>query len=211
MTSKLVLRDLNHLWRFELKQGTNRVGRHPENDLSISEASISNFHCELLVGGDQVLVRDLGSSNGTFIDSVQVREGILKPGQVLRLGSTELKLDRVEEHGADVCVAIPEITLEQPATHAILSDGAAACLNHPDVPAGFRCTKCTETFCDECIHVVGLRGRSAMRFCPACSGPVEVITPPRAAGQAVSATERIRSMFGKLSKTLRLPFGRGES
>ncbi len=84
---------------FELKAERNTVGRVEENDLAIPESSISSRHCEIYVKGDEVRVKDLGSTNGTFIDGNPVTEGsegTLKGGQVLRLGQVELKLEGVE-------------------------------------------------------------------------------------------------------------------
>jgi pSer/pThr/pTyr-binding forkhead associated (FHA) protein len=70
------------------------VGRVEENNFQISEPSVSSRHCEILLRGNDIVVKDLGSTNGTFINGERItEEGILKPGQTLRLGNVELKLD----------------------------------------------------------------------------------------------------------------------
>ncbi len=75
---------------FELKPGSNYVGRGFSNDLQIEDPSISGSHVRIQVEGEVITVKDLGSTNGTFIDRSQVREGFLQPGQLLQLGSVEL-------------------------------------------------------------------------------------------------------------------------
>ena len=43
--------------------------------------------------GNEVVVKDLGSTNGTFVNGEKVTEMVLKPGQILRLGQVELRLE----------------------------------------------------------------------------------------------------------------------
>ena len=78
---------------FELKAPTTTVGRIEGNDAHIPDASISSRHCEIDLRGAEVFVRDLGSTNGTFIDGHQIHEGALKPGQILRLGQIDIRLE----------------------------------------------------------------------------------------------------------------------
>jgi pSer/pThr/pTyr-binding forkhead associated (FHA) protein len=69
------------------------IGRVEDNTFQIAEPSVSSRHCEILLQGSEVLVKDLGSTNGTFINGEKITERVLKPGQTLRLGNIELKLD----------------------------------------------------------------------------------------------------------------------
>jgi CheY-like chemotaxis protein len=69
------------------------IGRHDGNTFQIVEASISGRHCEVRLRGEELVVRDLLSSNGTFVDDKKIIEGVLKPGQTLRLGDVEMKLE----------------------------------------------------------------------------------------------------------------------
>ena len=74
-----------------LRKGTLRVGRLESNDLQISEPSVSSTHCEVaLDDAANLLVRDLISSNGTFIEGRRITEDSLKPWQTLRLGCVDL-------------------------------------------------------------------------------------------------------------------------
>lgn len=80
----------------ELAAERTTVGRIEENNFQIAEPSVSSRHCEILLRGSEVVVKDLNSTNGTFINGEKLgegAEGVLKPGQTLRLGNVELKLD----------------------------------------------------------------------------------------------------------------------
>lgn len=72
---------------------TTTIGRVEDNVFQIAEPSVSSRHCEILLRGEDVVVKDLNSTNGTFINGEKISEGVLKPGQTLRLGNVELKLD----------------------------------------------------------------------------------------------------------------------
>ena len=69
------------------------IGRLEDNTFPIVEPSISSHHCEILLRGSEVVVRDLNSTNGSYINREQVAEGVLKPGQILRLGQVEMRLE----------------------------------------------------------------------------------------------------------------------
>jgi pSer/pThr/pTyr-binding forkhead associated (FHA) protein len=78
----------------ELNVDRTTVGRVEDNMFQIAETSVSSHHCEVLLRGSDVVVKDLNSTNGTFINDQPVTtESVLKPGQTLRIGTVELKLD----------------------------------------------------------------------------------------------------------------------
>ena len=77
----------------ELKVDKTTIGRVEDNAFQISEQSISSHHCEVLLRGSDVVVKDLNSTNGTFIGDEKITESVLKPGQTLRLGQVELRLE----------------------------------------------------------------------------------------------------------------------
>ena len=66
------------------------VGRVEDNAFQVPDASVSSHHCEILLKGNEVVVKDLDSTNGTFIDGQKITEAALKAGQTLRLGQVEL-------------------------------------------------------------------------------------------------------------------------
>jgi len=77
----------------ELKADKTTIGRVEDNNFQIPEPSVSSHHCEISLRGKDVFVKDLDSTNGTFIDGDKVTEAKLKPGQVLRLGTVEVRLE----------------------------------------------------------------------------------------------------------------------
>ena len=79
------------------------IGRVEDNTFHIADASVSSHHCEVHLRGAEILIRDLNSTNGTFINNEKISEAVLKPDQTLRLGQVEIKLDA----GAGVTSAPP--------------------------------------------------------------------------------------------------------
>ena len=77
----------------ELKADRTTIGRVEDNLFQIVEPSVSSHHCEVLLRGNDVIVKDLDSTNGTFINGERITESVLQPGQTLRLGNVELRLD----------------------------------------------------------------------------------------------------------------------
>jgi pSer/pThr/pTyr-binding forkhead associated (FHA) protein len=96
---------------FELKLPKTTVGRVEDNALPVAEASVSSHHCEIHVVHDDVIIKDLNSTNGTFINGEKITEAVLKPGQTLRLGQVELRLD----DGTPLPVPAPAPTPPAPA------------------------------------------------------------------------------------------------
>ncbi|MCU0788492.1 MAG: FHA domain-containing protein [Verrucomicrobia bacterium] len=84
----------------ELKVDRTTIGRVEDNTFQIPEASISSHHCEVLRSGAEVVIKDLDSTNGSFINGEKITQSPLKPGQTLRLGQVELQL--IEGEGAPV-------------------------------------------------------------------------------------------------------------
>ena len=78
---------------FVLKPGLNTLGRREDNDLTIPDPSISSAHCQLIVADGAVHLRDLGSTNGTFVNGVPVTEVDLRPGQELRFGGVPVTFE----------------------------------------------------------------------------------------------------------------------
>jgi FHA domain len=77
----------------ELKADKTTIGRVEDNTFQVAEPSVSSHHCEILLRGKDVVVRDLNSTNGTFINGEKVAESAIKPGQILRLGQIEMRLE----------------------------------------------------------------------------------------------------------------------
>jgi pSer/pThr/pTyr-binding forkhead associated (FHA) protein len=77
----------------ELKSDRTTIGRAEDNTFQVADPSVSSHHCEVLLRGGGVVVRDLDSTNGTYISGEKAAEQALQPGQILRLGQIELRLE----------------------------------------------------------------------------------------------------------------------
>jgi len=191
-----VLRWLDSPWAFELLPGLNTLGRNPTNDFRISDPSVSSFHAEIVIEKDVVKVRDLGSTNGTYIDDVRVEEGVLMPQGVLRLGNVRLALDEV------AVTPMRQVTASAPAsTSTEQIELAPSCIYHTDQRAVYRCKNCGGNFCANCITVIGQSKFGETTLCPMCKGQCFALPTLR-------VEKEKPSLIGRLTQTLRLPFSR---
>src|SRR6185369_6265528 len=78
---------------YELKVEKTTIGRVEDNAFQIAEQSVSSHHCEVLLKGNDIVVKDLNSTNGTYINGEKISEKALKPGKILRLGTVEERLE----------------------------------------------------------------------------------------------------------------------
>ena len=72
--------------------GSMTIGRQSDCDIPIQAEEISRHHARLQVTADGVMVEDLGSANGTWINDKRVHTGMLKPGEELRLDTVRFIL-----------------------------------------------------------------------------------------------------------------------
>ena len=69
-----------------------KLGRSAPAEIVVPHKSISREHCIIGLANDELLVTDLNSTNGTYIDDVRIsRATILPPGSVLRVGQLSLR------------------------------------------------------------------------------------------------------------------------
>ena len=75
------------------------IGRGDDNTLALAEPMVSRYHAELIRIGDDFLLRDHGSTNGSYVNDARVAEQILADGDVLRFGKggPELTFGIVDE------------------------------------------------------------------------------------------------------------------
>jgi DNA-binding NtrC family response regulator len=85
-----------------LESGALVIGTADDCDLRLTDDTVSGRHCELVIRDDQIVVRDLGSRNGTLLNSVRVIEAVAEKGAELKLGNSRLV---VEPTQGDVLVS----------------------------------------------------------------------------------------------------------
>jgi DNA-binding NtrC family response regulator len=75
-----------------LEVGTLTLGSHPDADLVLRDGTVSRYHAELALLPEGVRVRDLRSTNGTFVGDSRIEAVVVAPGTEIRVGRTRLEL-----------------------------------------------------------------------------------------------------------------------
>lgn len=229
MTHRLLVNpDTPQAWEIPLPPGTIRIGRRDDNDHKIEHPSVSGSHCELIVDETGVVVRDLGSTNGTFVDRAPVREVRLSPGQHLQLGSVNM---RFQSDGADETISAapttkpagplrlriahptpvepptePEPELTEPLvppplipSPTIANTGQFFCKSHTRTPARFLCPKCQKYFCELCV-MTRTTTEGPGKLCRTCGS---VLTPLQV---HLSRPAGSQGFFARLPGSVLYPF-----
>ena len=79
--------------RLELSDGTTSFGRDDSADVAIDDRGLSRIHFEIAFNGDVAAIRDLQSTNGTFVDGSRVNEVVLRSGSKINAGRTEFDFE----------------------------------------------------------------------------------------------------------------------
>ena len=66
------------------------IGRHDSNDLAFNSKNVSNYHAEILNEGDSLVLHDLGSTNGSYVNEERVKRRRLNHGDRIRIGNNEI-------------------------------------------------------------------------------------------------------------------------
>ncbi len=180
----------------ELRMGANRVGRDPGNDFTILHPTVSTSHCEFILSSEGVVLHDLDSTNGSFINDQPVTHAWLEEGQTVRLGNVEIL---VESTG--VTIAIPRMESPAPVVKPTvkLENGILACPRHEDLMATFRCTTCGEVMCSGCVRMMRRQGGLPLFLCTLCHNKCERIE--------LNPVKAKRGFLGFIQNTVRLKFG----
>ncbi|HMF43178.1 MAG TPA: sigma 54-interacting transcriptional regulator [Polyangia bacterium] len=93
------------------------VGTSPANELTLTDPTVSHYHLELRCE-DGVLVKDLGSRNGTFVGDVKISEALVPIGTRVRIGRTVLSL-------LDATIEAPDTPLPPPNVPGLVAASAA--------------------------------------------------------------------------------------
>ncbi len=190
-----VLSCVNSPWAYELRPGLIKVGRNPTNDFKHSDPSVSSFHVELMVEGAKIMVRDLGSTNGTFLNDLKIDEGELRGDSRLRLGNVEMHLEEVP---------VVDTTFIRKSDMIASAETRPMCASHKEAQASYWCERCSGYFCNNCVKVVGhdRANGTTMTVCPLCNGQCNHLP------ELKTPKQEEKSLLGRLTQTLKLPFAR---
>ncbi len=77
-----------------LLPGVTRVGRHPYSDIALDHITVSRRHCRIRLDSNGLSLRDLSSTNGSYVNDRLVEEAPLRAGDTLMIGTFHLLVAR---------------------------------------------------------------------------------------------------------------------
>lgn len=212
--------------RVPLPVGTSTVGRRADNTIVLEQFGVSAHHAEIEVRGGRVVIRDLASSNGTFVNGDRVTDAALAPGDRILIGSVMIVLQEALSDRILLRVGSSE---PAPAMVEMRAAGTVPGVAEPGAPLGpddgrapfARIMELDERGCsDERLYagallslmratgavsgfLLGIDARGRM-FLRAAAGLEELVVVDRGVIEAVAATGAPRGAGGHLC----LPLGR---
>lgn len=94
---KLVLKFGDRILKEYAVESEVTIGRLPDNTIVIDNPAVSSHHARVFLDGDQVVVEDLRSKNGTYVNDQHVLRGTLTRGDVLLIGKHRIDYDVTDE------------------------------------------------------------------------------------------------------------------
>ncbi|MBW3538671.1 MAG: protein kinase [Planctomycetes bacterium] len=122
---------------FELAAGTaTTIGRGEDCDIQVDDLRMSRTHCRVTIDDGRAVLEDAGSRWGTFVNGEQVISRALEPGDIVRVGDTELRLEVASKRGGEMSPLGAEVpgggpsSELQPQTSGTVSPSSAAISVH---------------------------------------------------------------------------------
>jgi sigma-B regulation protein RsbU (phosphoserine phosphatase) len=147
--------------RVRVSQPVLRLGRDPSCDVVIPEATVSRRHAEVKWDGHELVVDDLASSGGTFVNDTRVQHAVIQPGDILRLGPRTEYQVRPDDASTPLEIAAERTGGEEGVKHLQMLLEVARALN-------------AATVLEEVVQIVL---QSAVRLVKADRGCVILIEP----------------------------------
>jgi pSer/pThr/pTyr-binding forkhead associated (FHA) protein len=92
----VVLRGRSATTALKLGDGVTTAGRHDDCQLRIKSSEVSRRHCQFFEKNGLLLVKDLGSSNGTMLNGKKIEgQRVLEPGDELSIGPVKLRVEKI--------------------------------------------------------------------------------------------------------------------
>ncbi|PKM45907.1 MAG: FHA domain-containing protein [Gammaproteobacteria bacterium HGW-Gammaproteobacteria-1] len=116
MARLLLLHDGVGIRSYPLERDTVTIGRHAASDIRLDDPAVSTHHAALrlesnpyLEGYRNVVLEDLGSTNGTLVNGAAVTRQVLHQGDRIRIGRYEFSFEAEEGHGLErTTIYIPD-------------------------------------------------------------------------------------------------------
>src|SRR5271169_4153367 len=96
--SRLVLKFQGAILK-EIPLGTRplTIGRAPDNDIPIDNLAVSNYHARVYLEAGSLVVEDLNSLNGSFLNDIRVERAMLKDGDTILIGKHIVLVDQAHD------------------------------------------------------------------------------------------------------------------
>jgi len=92
----VVVRGRSDSHTVKLAEGVTVVGRQEGNQLRINSSQVSRKHCQLFENQGVLVVKDLGSANGTLVNGKKIEDQrVLEPGDILTIGSVKFRVEKI--------------------------------------------------------------------------------------------------------------------
>lgn len=85
------------------------IGRHDSNDLAFNSRNVSNYHAEILNEGGDLVLHDLGSTNGSYVNEERVKRRKLRHGDRIRIGNNEITVRLANGETKDAELHLPDV------------------------------------------------------------------------------------------------------
>ena len=93
--------DVSKEWVVTIESDPFIIGRGDDCNLKLTDQRISRHHSEIHMGGDLLWIRDLNSTNGTFVNDKQIEEAeLLDPGDTIKIGNNSFVVDLLDTSAA---------------------------------------------------------------------------------------------------------------
>src|SRR5256885_3589284 len=92
---RLILKSDNRVLKNHVVGAMSTIGRRPDNTIILDDAAVSGHHACVFRDGDDLVVEDLESTNGTFVNDKRVTRQPLRRGDVIAIGKHTLLVERV--------------------------------------------------------------------------------------------------------------------
>ena len=90
-----------------LTDGTISIGRKGDNDIQINDAAVSAHHAKIVTFFKPTFIKDLMSTNGSYVNGDQIQEHVLEHGDVITIGEHHIIFDRED---GDIPAYKPDMT-----------------------------------------------------------------------------------------------------
>jgi len=114
------------------------VGRSEEAKFRVQQDRVSRKHCEFFAQDGGVYLRDLGSTNGTFLNGELIETSAkvpLEPGALVRVGSLEFRVEFAAPEAATPAPVVEEIASDRTVGLAHAADSEHLKIEHADEPS----------------------------------------------------------------------------